>query len=134
MKQRMANLFEHLIVVSPDDLDNMNHVNNVIYLRYAQEVAEAHWLAKGTDDIRNRFSWVVLRHEIDYLTPAVLGHHILGKTWVEDPEGPKIVRNVELFNVTLNKLSARVKTTWCLLDSASLRPKRIEGEMIDFFK
>lgn len=130
----MVNVFHRSIFVKQEDIDNMNHVNNVIYLRYAQEVAEAHWLAKGTEAMRKRFLWVVLRHEIDYLTPAALGHELLGKTWVDDPEGPKIVRNVELFNVTLNKVSARVKTTWCLLDATSLRPKRIEGEMIDFFK
>jgi acyl-CoA thioester hydrolase len=130
----MASVFHHSILVKSEDIDNMNHVNNVVYLRYAQEVAEAHWFAKGTEEIRKRFLWVVLRHEIDYLTPAALGHEILGKTWVDDPKGPKIIRHVEFFNVTINKISARVKTTWCLLDATTLRPKRIEGEMIDFFK
>ena len=126
--------FEHKLVVQPADIDVMNHVNNVVYLRYAQEVAEAHWQTKGSDELRRRYSWVVLRHEIDYLIPSLIGHDLLGTTWLEEPAGPKIIRNVELLNVTLQKVTAKVRTTWCLLDAVSFRPRRIEGEMIDLFR
>lgn len=130
---RTPTVFEHKLVVQSADIDVMNHVNNVVYLRYAQEVAEAHWYAKGSERLRQQYVWVVLRHEIDYLNPSLLGHELMGTTWVEDPNGAKIVRNVELFNINLNKTTAKVKTTWCLLDASSLRPRRIEGEMIDLF-
>src|SRR5256885_9657394 len=40
-------------------------VNNVVYLRWVQDVA-----------------WVVLRHEIDYQHPAVLGDQVVARTWV----------------------------------------------------
>lgn len=125
--------FEHKLLVQGADIDAMNHVNNVVYLRYAQEVAEAHWYAKGSEALRQQFVWVVLRHEIDYLHPSLLGHELVGTTWVEAPSGPKIIRNVQLFNTTLGKITAKVRTTWCLLDAATLRPKRIEGEMIRLF-
>ncbi len=130
----MSTYFQHIISIQRDDIDGMNHVNNVVYLRYAQEVAEAHWLTKGSADFRKQFHWVVLRHEIDYLAPATFGQTLLGKTWVEQPEGPKFLRHVELYNNDLHKISAKVKTTWCLLDATTLRPKRIEGEMMEVFK
>jgi acyl-CoA thioester hydrolase len=126
-------VFEYKLLVQSADIDAMNHVNNVVYLRYAQEVAEAHWQTKGSELLRQKYSWVVLRHEIDYFSPSLLGHNLVGSTWVDDPNGPKIVRNVELFNVNLNKITAKVRTTWCLLDATSLRPRRIEGEMIALF-
>lgn len=126
--------FQHTLVVLPGDIDAMKHVNNVIYLRYAQEVAEAHWLTKGSASLREQYAWVVLRHEIDYLSPSLLDHKILGSTWVEEPNGPKIIRHVELFNTTINKVTAKVRTTWCLLDAVSLRPKRIDETMISVFK
>lgn len=130
---RTPTVFEHKLIVQSADIDAMNHVNNVVYLRYAQDVAEAHWQAKGSDLLRQKFSWVVLRHEIDYLSPSLLGHELVGTTWVEEPTGPKIVRNVELFNLHLNKITAKVRSTWCLLDATSHRPRRIEGEMIALF-
>ena len=38
-------VFEHKFVVSPSDIDQLGHVNNVVYLRYAQDAAVAHWHA-----------------------------------------------------------------------------------------
>lgn len=130
---RTPTVFEHNLVVQPADIDAMNHVNNVVYLRYAQEVAEAHWQTKGSELLQQKFSWVVLRHEIDYLRPTLLGHALVGTTWVEPPNGPKIVRNVEIFNVNLNKTTVKVRSTWCLLDAMTHRPKRIEEPMIQIF-
>ena len=52
------------------DNDMYGHVNNVVYLRYAQEAAVAHWRARATDEYVRTFVWVVRRHEVDYLKPA----------------------------------------------------------------
>lgn len=131
---RTQDSFQHLIQVSGNDIDALHHVNNVVYLRYAQEVAEAHWLLKGTEELRQQYAWVVLRHEIDYLSPSLLNQYILGTTWIESPIGPKVIRHVELFNKSVQRLSAKVKTTWCLLDATSLKPKRIDEAMIRVFK
>ena len=36
-------VFEHAFMVAPKDIDRLGHVNNVVYLRYAQDAAVAHW-------------------------------------------------------------------------------------------
>src|SRR3989475_6121020 len=37
--------YERVSVVEPGDIDDLGHVNNVVYLRWVQDVAAAHWEA-----------------------------------------------------------------------------------------
>ena len=37
--------FEMPVSVVPGDIDEQNHVNNTVYLRWVQDVATAHWRA-----------------------------------------------------------------------------------------
>lgn len=126
-------IFKHQITVLAKDIDEMGHVNNVVYLRWVQEVAEAHWKKSAPEELRAKYAWVVLRHEIDNVSPAVLNDVLIGNTWVDLPDGARSTRHVEIFNQTTNKLSAKAKTTWCLLSTASMRPKRIEKDITDLF-
>ncbi|HPW63949.1 MAG TPA: thioesterase, partial [Cyclobacteriaceae bacterium] len=50
------------IIVQPTDIDDMAHVNNVVYVRWVQEVAAAHWNTLTTVEIKQKYLWVVLRH------------------------------------------------------------------------
>ena len=125
--------FKHSIIILPTDIDAMGHVNNVIYLRWVQEVAEAHWLTSAPIELRSKYLWVVLRHEIDYVSPSVLNDLLTGTTWVELPDGARSTRHVEIFNQTTNKLSAKAKTTWCLLSASTMRPKRVDKDITDIF-
>ena len=74
--------FEMIVSVLPEDIDQQNHVNNTVYLRWVQEVATAHWRAVATADAQENIGWVVLRHEIDYKTPACVGDEVVLRTWV----------------------------------------------------
>ena len=126
-------LYTHEFVVQPTEIDAMGHVNNVVYLKWVQDAAEAHWVNKASDEVKKKFSWVVLRHEIDYLSPAFEGQAIVATTWVDNFIGVKSDRIVELKIKQSGKLIAKARTTWCLLDSATMRPKRIEGEIVKVF-
>jgi len=70
------------VSVRPDDIDEQNHVNNTVYLRWVQEVATAHWRALASQQAQKTIGWVVLRHEIDYKASAVVGEQMLLRTWV----------------------------------------------------
>jgi acyl-CoA thioester hydrolase len=126
-------VYTHEFVVQPTEIDAMGHVNNVVYLKWVQDAAEAHWINKASEDIRNRFRWVVLRHEIDYLSPAFEGQSIVATTWVDNFVGVKSDRIVELKLKESDKVIAKARTTWCLVDSTTMRPKRIDGEIIEVF-
>lgn len=129
----MTTTYIHPITVTPDDIDEMNHVNNVVYLRWVQDAAAAHWDAVASTEMKSRYAWVVLRHEIDYKSPALLGDSVKAETWVSSREGVRSVRHVKLTHAHTGVLFAEAVTTWCLLDAITKRPRRIESDITSIF-
>ena len=52
--------FEMVVPVLPEDIDEQNHVNNTVYLRWIQDVATAHWRAIASPEAQEASGWVVL--------------------------------------------------------------------------
>lgn len=129
MSEHPSDKFSHRIYAAAGDIDELGHVNNVVYLRWVQEVAAAHWQKVAPEEMQKAYSWVVLRHEIDYMRAALAGDEIIGYTWVEEPQGPKIIRYVSLYRAGEDQPLAEAKTTWCLLETATMRPRRISEEI-----
>jgi acyl-CoA thioester hydrolase len=127
----MPQTFTTPIVVQPEDIDQMGHVNNVVYVRWAQEVAAQHWTTKAPQELQTKYAWVVMRHEIDYKAPAFLQDDLQGTTWVAEFAGVRSIRLVQILRA--DKVLCEIKTTWCLLDAATLRPARIPAELAAFF-
>lgn len=117
---------EMRVRVAEEDLDERRHVNNVVYLRWAQDIATAHWRALASPDALASLAWVALRHEIDYLAPAVLGDELVIRTWVGEADGLAFERFVEVSRD--GKALARARTLWCPVDVRSGRPKRPDAE------
>lgn len=124
--------FNLKLQVTDTDIDDLGHVNNVVYLRWVQEAAEAHWKSLTTPEQRLELAWVVVRHEIDYFQSAKLSDNLFALTWVETSEGVKSIRIVEIFNSQEKRL-AKARTTWCLIDASTQRPKRISEEIKKIF-
>jgi acyl-CoA thioester hydrolase len=118
------------INVTEADIDALGHVNNVVYLRWVQEVSAAHWATVASQELQDKYLWVVLRHEIDFHKPAFQSDVIKGSTWVGDYHGAKFERFVTLQRSGSEELLASAKTTWCLLDAATMRPRRIEEDVL----
>lgn len=125
--------FDKHIVVFQDDLDNLNHVNNVRYVQWVQDIAEEHWASKTTDTIRNNYFWILLKHYIEYKSPAILGDVLKLVTYVKKSEGVTSIRIVEIYNQNTEKLLVTSETTWCFMTSQKNRPARITQEVFDLF-
>ena len=125
--------FELDIRIKPEDIDELGHVNNVVYLSWVQDVATAHWSFLTTDEHRARFVWVALRHEIDYVAQAVLGDAVLARTWTGLARGLRFSRHTEIIRVDDGKQLAIAVTVWCPLDRASGRPTRLPTQIAAFF-
>ncbi|WKK83947.2 acyl-CoA thioesterase [Marivirga arenosa] len=111
------------------DFDELGHINNVVYLQWVQDVAEAHWKnISGTDDDQINL-WVALRHEIDYKKEIKPNEKVVAETWVASMEGVKSERMTRIFNPDNNQTKAEARTFWCLLDAKTKRPKRIPEDM-----
>ena len=125
--------FEQEINVNSGHIDELNHVNNVVYVQWIQGVAKAHWEKITPADIIDKYIWMVLRHEIDYSGQAVAGDVLIAKTWVEWSEGVRSERHVEIRNYKTEKVIVKGKTLWCLLDAKTKRPSRIGEDIKSIF-
>ena len=108
--------FEMNIAIKPEDIDQLGHVNNVVYLRWVQDLAVAHWQAVALEEDQARLVWVVIRHEIDYKRPAFLEDEIVGRTWVGKSTRRTFDRHTEFVRVSDQRVLARVRTVWCPVD------------------
>ncbi|WP_422104927.1 acyl-CoA thioesterase [Winogradskyella sp.] len=126
--------YEKTITVSEEDLDQLNHVNNVRYVQWVQDMAEAHWLQNATKAILDHYFWVLVSHHIDYKNQAVLGDQLRLKTYVSKSEGIFSIRQVDIYNASNDKLIVKSETKWCLMSIKTKRPTRIPAEIITLFE
>ena len=126
-------IFEKKITVSSEDLDALNHVNNVKYVQWVQDIAEENWINNTSTKLRDSYYWVMLSHHIQYKAEAVLGDELLLKTFVTKAEGFRSTRIVEIYNIKTNKLLTTSETIWCLISNDTNKPTRITQEIIDLF-
>jgi acyl-CoA thioester hydrolase len=122
-----------IVGVSTADIDEQDHVNNTVYLRWIQEVAIAHWKSLASAEAQRAIRWVVLRHEIDYKTPACLGDEILLRTWVGEASRLKFERFTEVRRKSDNQLFAQARTVWVPIDWQTGKPTRVSAEVREKF-
>ncbi len=125
--------YELLVRAEAADIDRLGHVNNIVYLRWVQDVAVAHWRTLASPEHQEQIVWMALRHEIDYKAQAVEGDEILVRTWVGAAEGLRFERFTEMLRNGDRKLLVQAKTIWCPIDPKTGRPKRVPVEIYRLF-
>lgn len=122
------------------DIDELDHVSNVVYLRWVQQAATAHSAAIGWDfEAYRRLGavFVVRRHEIDYVRSAVIGDRVGLRTWIDSWKAASSVRKTSIVRLggpgEGETELARAETTWALVSLETGRPVRIPTELRDRF-
>lgn len=131
---RMAERFAIPIAPVPEDIDELGHVSNLVYLRWVMDVAMAHSRSVGWDYPRYRAFgavWVVRRHEIDYVSQVTLGQELVAQTWVDSWRLASCIRKTELLRD--GKVVVHAATTWALIGLSSGRPQRIPDDLAALF-
>ncbi|RQD57681.1 MAG: acyl-CoA thioesterase [Desulfonatronovibrio sp. MSAO_Bac4] len=121
------------IKVLPSDIDELGHVNNIVYLRWVQDAAIAHWQTLAPEEDQQRILWVVLRHEIDYKAPAVEGEEVVARTWIGRAKRLSFERNTEIMRSNDRKLLARARTIWCPINPETGKPLRVDQRIRELF-
>lgn len=121
--------FELPVTVQPADIDGLGHVNNVVYIRWMQDAATAHWESVTTPEERAAVLWVVTRHEVDYKAPAFVGEALRVRTWVGEPAGAVWERFIEVRRAADNRLLVKGRSFYAALDPASGRPRRVDESL-----
>lgn len=119
--------FSHHVTVGAGDIDELGHVNNVVYLRYVEGVARAHAEGYGLDLAALQALGVVpvvRRHLITYHRPATLGDRLSVSTQVTMMRGARAQRRSEV-RAASGALLADATTDWVWIDPARGRPKAV---------
>jgi acyl-CoA thioester hydrolase len=115
---------------APDDIDELGHVNNAVWVRWVQEVAVAHWQAVAPAAHQAAYVWVVTRHATHYRGNIAVGETVTAHTWVADrPNGARFDRHVR-FIAADGRVMVEALTSWALLDRASGRLLRVRPAIV----
>jgi acyl-CoA thioester hydrolase len=126
-------VFSKLFTPVAEDIDENGHVNNVVYLGWAQTMAIAHWTSLMPAAEQDSLFWIVLRHEVDYRRALLPGETATARTWVADKaHGAKFERFVRIDGPD-GVMCAQVRTMWCLMDHAARRPTRVPDRIVQAF-
>lgn len=136
MPRRPPTPFELRLQVRPEDIDEYNHVSNLVYLKWTLKAAGAHSAAVGWSSQRYKEqgqSWVVRSHRITYRRPALLGDEVIIATWVDSFEKYSSVRKYRIMRASDKVLLADAETNWVYFDLNTQQLVRIpEGMKRDF--
>lgn len=124
----MTRIYSRRFAIPSEAIDVNRHANNVEYLRWMQDVAMAHSDAVGwpmTRYIKERCSWVIRSHFIEYLRPGKLDDPIHLATWVSDIQEQSSVRKYVFWRESDQQVIARAETNWVFVDLATGFPRPI---------
>lgn len=129
-----ADRFELRLRVRPEDIDELGHVNNTVWVRWIQDIATAHWVVVAPPEQVAAHVWVVTRHEIDYRGNVGLGESVTAETFIpEGPTGARFDRRVDFRNAA-GKVIVSARTTWAIIDRAAGRIVRVPAEVAQPFR
>ena len=122
--------------VVEEDLDSLNHVNNLQYLRWTLKTASAHSSHVGWPASRYRelgVGWVVRSHKITYKAPAKLHDEIAIHTWIQSFDKVTSIRKYEIIRQSDSRLCAIAETRWVFVNFETLQLVPIPEEVRSAF-
>lgn len=125
-------VFDHHHVVTPDEIDELEHVNNLHYLAWTQTAAKAHSSAVGWPFARYRelgATWVVRSHAIEYLRAARRGDAVVVRTWVTEMGKIHSLRRYEIVRTSDAAVLATASTRWVFVTLAGQSLARVPEDV-----
>ncbi|MGH7643622.1 MAG: acyl-CoA thioesterase [Candidatus Dormibacteria bacterium] len=116
------------------EVDHQGHVNNAVYLNYAEELASRHseHIGYGQAWAREQGGgWVIRRHEITYHRPARFGDELELTVWVELVKGARGQRRTTIVRLAESQLVAEVFTEWVWVRLSDGRPAPVPRELVE---
>lgn len=125
----MASSFTKTITACPEHIDELDHVNNAVWVQWMEQVSVEHWRRDADPAHVDAYIWVVTRHEIDYRGNVTVGETVTARTWI--PEGPRGARFDRLIEFTGpdGKVKVAARSTWAMIDKANGRLMRVPTDV-----
>jgi acyl-CoA thioester hydrolase len=131
-----TNAFAWPIRVDSDLIDIQDRVSNHAIVELFSDAAWEHSkaLGWGVEEYRQLGKWwVVRRHEVDYLAPAVLGDELVCYTWPCGLTRATAQRRHILIRPADGAVIAKAFNTWAVIDVTTGKPTRIPPELATAF-
>lgn len=126
------------ILVVEDDTDELGHANNVVYVRWLEDVSWAHIKSLGmTWELHEATgkAMAITRTEIDYLASANPGDRLVLGTWLTGFDGRfRSARQFQLVRPADGKTLVRAVSTHACVDLKTQRPSRAPKEFADILQ
>ncbi|HRH60536.1 MAG TPA: thioesterase [Chitinophagaceae bacterium] len=122
------------ITVAEEHLDELRHVNNVIYVKWMEDIARQHWKQYASQQLQDELFWMIKKHEIVYFNQAFLNDHLMMHTWTGAHTNITWIRHYEITRPADNKKIIEAHSVWIPLDKKTQRPVKITGELISMFE
>lgn len=133
----MKPIFSLPLTVSQEHIDSLQHVNNQVYLRWILMVVDAHSESLGYTleyFLQSGGSFVVRKHELNYLLPAHLGEELLIETWVTSLKAAKSTRACRIKRIKDDRVIFSAETVWVYIELKTGRPIEIPNEMRENYR
>ena len=119
-------------VVQEGDIDELQHVNNRVYLRWMEESAREASAAGGWDSERYFHDgdgvWVAREHWVEYLRPSFEGERLEMFSWIQGWRAAASLRRYAIRRA--DELIFVGATEWVFVDYEKRRPALFADEQI----
>jgi len=130
----ISSIYTKTITIPKSAIDENDHVNNVAYVQWMQDIAVEHFSSIGGIQAQGpNFTWVVREHKIEYFLPAFEGDEIEIRTWVESIRKVRCLRIYEFARKSDGKVLVKGETDWVFVDVKIGRPTAIPKAVQNIF-
>jgi acyl-CoA thioester hydrolase len=119
--------------VTPDEIDQQQHVHNLSYLQWTLWAAHEHSAAGGWDSaaaLQDGVGWVVRSHDITYRAAAVADDDVIVQTWVSEATPVAIRRRYVICRPADHQILAKIETRWVLVDLRVHKALKLSDEVV----
>ena len=117
--------------------DENGHVNNAVYVQWAEHLTARHAEATGFGrewSIERGGAWLVRRHEVVYHRPARRFDEVELKVRVVSVSGVRGRRQTSIRRVADGTLLAEIASEWVWVRLSDGRPSAVPSEIVDAYR
>ena len=126
------------VKVLPEEIDQLGHANNRVYLNWIMTTAYTHSESLGlsVDDYLNiGVAMVAKRHELNYIAATFVNDELIIGTWIATNDNRfNSQRNYQIIRLSDDKTILRAETDWVSMNIQTGKPQRMPEEFIQCYK
>lgn len=124
----MSEIFDLQLKVEAAHIDQLGHVNNVVYVQWMQDVASAHIEALGLgieQYLALKHAMVAVEHTVQYRKAAMLDDALILRTWLYEINALYSFRQYAFYRPSDQSVLFTGQTKWACIEIDTGRPKRM---------